>query len=642
MKKALYMLVAFAVPVLADASLARADGAVRVQMGADRTDASLTDNIVVQISVQVQSNEEPRIEVPQFEGFQIVQRGMQRPMSFSIGFGQAAPTVTSATNYTFVLQPAAAGRFQIPPARATLGGRTYASQPLTITVHAGAGQQAQAAQPAQPGQDPNAQNQAATQSQAQAPAPQAGSDVYALDPEAFLRTVVDKTEPYQGEQVTTTLYLYTRHNLQSMPAVRAEPSTDGFWIHDLLSGNPPPEPGRVLVKGRAYWVYVLRRFAAFPLRSGDLTIGAMSLTISHDSIFDMLDPSRAQPDVERTGVPLLLHVKPLPDQGKPGDGSNVVVGKLELRGALDRAQAATGDAVTLTATIKGTGNVAGIKLADPVVPGVDVLQPETHDLVDTHDDLVEGTRTLAWLMVPRNAGTFTIPALALDTFDPTTGQYKHLTSTPITLTAVGNAKVSADAPAVAATDHTSTSAPADTATKEEAWPPLHARSALARKTPAQADSPLYALSLLLAPLLWLGSVLVPVVRRRVQSRTGSEERKRLRAAQQRLQNAEGALGSNDGPRFHGELAGALVQLVAARLGDNIAGMTRNETRGVLLGRGVSDDKVSELLELLDRCDTARFSPTGNDPNEMKRLLARGEALFTALPAPATDSPGSSS
>ena len=132
-------------------------------------------------------------------------------------------------------------------------------------------------------------------------------DVAIFDNEAFLRTVVDKVEPYEGEQVVATIYLYTRHNLQQVPAVQAEASTDGFWVQDLLSATRSLEPTRQVIKGRGYWVYVLRRFAAFPLRSGELTIGSMSLTLTRDSLFDLFDPMRGPASLDRKSVPVLLH-----------------------------------------------------------------------------------------------------------------------------------------------------------------------------------------------------------------------------------------------------------------------------------------------------------------------------------------------
>ena len=116
---------------------ARAD--VRVEMTADRTSLSMQDQVAVRIFVQTQGSEQPEISLPEFEGFQVTQRSVQRPMQFSFGFGQQAPTVTASTQYTFVLQPMGPGTFKIPPVKVSMGRNVFQSAALTLTVAGSAG-----------------------------------------------------------------------------------------------------------------------------------------------------------------------------------------------------------------------------------------------------------------------------------------------------------------------------------------------------------------------------------------------------------------------------------------------------------------------------------------------------------------------
>ncbi|MET0388341.1 MAG: BatD family protein, partial [Polyangiales bacterium] len=392
---------------------AQRDPQVRVELSADKTELPVNDNVTVRIYVQAQGSGQPDIEVPEFDGFQIVQRAVQRPMQFSFGFGNSQPVMTSTTQYTFVLVPMGAGTFKIPPVKVSFGQRVFQSKPLVLTVTG-----ASATQPPVPNaqQQPSAQNPpraqgdpAAVANAPSTPAPQASGDVAIFDNEAFLRTVVDKLEPYEGEQVTSTIYLYARHNLQQVPAVQTEASTDGLWVQDLLSATRALEPTRQVINGRGFWVYTLRRFAAFPLRSGELTIGSMALTISRESLFDLFDPQRGGPsELQRRSVPVLLHVKPLPAENRPT--GPIAVGNFEIKTGLDRSQVATGDAVTWTATLHGRGNLRGVKLADPAVNGLQILQPEVRDLTESPGDRVQTTRSFAWLVVPQVPGAHHLPA----------------------------------------------------------------------------------------------------------------------------------------------------------------------------------------------------------------------------------------
>ena len=199
----------------------------------------------------------------------------------------------------------------------------------------------------------------------------------------FLRAVADKATPYVGEQVTVTLYLYTRESLRGPPATELEPTMDGFWVHDLLEGAQSREQ-RQVVQGAVYAVYPLRRFAAFPLRSGELTISPMALRIDTSSVFDMLGGRRrGEPVVSRKSEPLVFQVKPLPERADPQ--GEPLVGRFTIESKLDRASSATGDAVTLTVVVRGQGNVRDVKLRRPS-QRIDVLEPDVKDLIEAPND----------------------------------------------------------------------------------------------------------------------------------------------------------------------------------------------------------------------------------------------------------------
>lgn len=602
---------------------------VRVELSADRNQLSVNENVTIRIYVQTHGAGQPEIEVPEFEGFQIIQRAVQRPMQFSFGFGNSQPVVTSTTQYTFVLAPMGPGTFKIRPVKVSLGQRVFESKALALTVTGQPGSQA-----APDDANANTQRQhslsggtvqAPAADTAQTPAPQASGDVAVFDNEAFLRTVVDKVEPYEGEQVTSTIYLYTRHNLQQVPAVQTEASTDGFWVQDLLSATRSLEPTRQVIKGRGYWVYVLRRFALFPLRSGELTIGSMALTLTRDGLFDLFDPMRGPSALERKSVPVLVRVKPLPTENKPS--GPVVVGNFEIKTALDRAQVATGDAVTLTATIRGTGHLGALKLPDPNLKGLQVLQPEVHDLTESPKDRVFSTRTFAWLVVPKAPGTYQLPAMTLDTFDPATGTYKRLSSESLTLTAAGSAP--AGSVDLQADEPESAEQAGDEPTL--AWPPLRTQTELARKQTPVASHAYYPILLLVFPALWLFVAFGPSTLARLRARgSGGPEQVALKNAQRRLDEAQKALKEQDAKRFHADVAAALNAALEARLGENVTGLTQHQLRRILTERGMPTQLTNELGEVLAQCDFARFSSAHVSAVDMQRLLAQAERLWSEV------------
>lgn len=597
---------------------------LQVQMTADRNAVALGDRVVVQIQVSTRSLDRPDITLPEFHGFEVIQQSVQRPTHFSFGLG-GGQQVRSSVHYTFVLTATQEGQVVIEPVIAVMGKERVRSQPLTITVTpaGAAGPQPGAAQPpvtAVP--EPPAAAPQVEQTEGYVHAQQ-------VDPEAFIRTVIDKAEPYEREQTTVTLYLYTRERLQIAPTVDQEASTDGFWTQDLLDGKalerlPMQRVGRI-----RYNVYLLRRMAAFPLRSGELTIGAMSLTIQRpQNLFDIFGRGKPAEPLSRTGVPITLQVRALPEEGRPkGD---VAVGQYEIETALDRAQSATGDAVTLTAIIKGRGHIQSVRLPDPSLPGLQVLEPQIRDLVETENDRVGGTRKFEWLLVPQQPGTYALPPFAIHTFDPESGTYAEIEGPQVTLTAAGRAvaEMPPDDRAVA----TGNTGEGPT-TGDDALPkfgPVRTHSALLRAQQPLHTHPWFPFALLLPPLSFAGLRLRDRLRDRARNRRDSSSERAHSAASAHIAQAERAVAGGDSARFHAELASALVKMTEARMDEPLGGYTRPELQRHLCAQGMDEALARALIQQLERCDQARFSPGLDSPADLRSSLEKGQAIYEQL------------
>jgi len=577
---------------------------VTVSMTADRTQVQVGEQLEVQIRADVSGADVSNVEPPDLSAFRVVGQTVARPMQFRFGAGNRQQIIQSTTVYSYRLQAVSEGRFEIGPAKVYAAGRSYTSNGLTLVVGAGGGGATPGVPPAQP--------------------PAGPLDGAVFDAQAFVRTVVDRSSPWVGQQATVTVYLYTRTQVRSSPVIHREPTADGFWVHDLLSPARTLEPQRQVVSGLPYNVYVLRRFAAFPLRSGPLTIGALELSFDTGSVLDLFNPQIAT--VRRAGVPVTIDVKPLPEQGRPG--GPIAVGTFELAARLDRTQVATGDAITLTATISGTGNVSDAQMTLPAIPGVRVLQPQIRDQVTAQGDLVGGTRTIEWLLVPERAGTYTFPDLALPTFDPVRGAYARVAAAPLTLVAAGNAIDSAGP------DPTDTTSP-DGTNPDSAEPltlgPVRTRSDLARGVRPVTDSPWFSVALALPPALWLALVLAGVIRRRLRARDGFAVAERaVRVARRRLGKARTLASNGDARGFYGEVSQVLKEVLEVRLGEAVGGYTYSQLLGHLVSRGMEQDLASRLVDELEGLEFARFSVSGVETDEMGHCTRRVGALLERI------------
>ncbi|MDZ7741413.1 MAG: BatD family protein [Bacteroidota bacterium] len=261
----------------------------------------------------------------------------------------------------------------------------------------------------------------------------------------FLRAIVDKKNPYQGEQVVVTYKIYTRVAARS-PTVKKYPSFPGFWSVDLTDAGSQMQQRREILNGEQYVTAVVSQVALFPQKSGELSIEPMQLDVqvqvqtqqrrsrTGDSFFDRFfdDPffnNIQYVDKNLVTTPVKINVKPLPLSNRPSsfDGA---IGNFNLRYDLDKTETNTNEPLTYKITISGNGNLELID--DPDVkfpPDFEVYDPKKSSNIRKNENGVSGTMTFEYLIIPRVEGTYTIDPVMFSYFDISEEKYKTL-STP--------------------------------------------------------------------------------------------------------------------------------------------------------------------------------------------------------------------
>ena len=581
-----------AIALCAPRPVSAAEPEVSVTLSAAPANASVGDSIRLEVKVTTKGGdiEDLRLDdLRKYPELNILSHQTARPMSFSIGFGSGIKS-ESSLNHTYLLQANAPGTFEFSPAVAKVSGKTYRSQPVTVTV-TGAPSSAPAnpniAPPvADPGEDPSGAK---------------------FDARAFLRTVVEPKNPYVGQQVNVTVYLYTRLRLGPQSIIPTKPAMDGFWTYDQPITNLQAQSAQV--RGLNYQVYPLIRSTAFPQRSGELTLGSPSVSFDavRASFFDA--PER----VQREGVQLTIDVKPLP---KPTP-ANAVVGSYGIDARLDRTNVNTGDAVTLTIDAGGTGNVQALRINLPPIAGVRALQPAIRDQHALNAGVFSGTRTWEWILIAETPGVHTVPSIEIHYFDPATESYSIAKSEPLTFTAVGEAK-----PTPATLEPVELGEPA----AETSFGPIRMYSALARQKVPVRERSWFAWALAIPPAAFLALIaFVGASRRREQRATTSTavQRNLLRAASD-------ALDSADPRNFYDRIVAAITHALDTHLGEPVGGLSQSELRTRLESAGFDGDLINRIVNELEGADFARFAASGADKDEMDRCLQRTSAIVERI------------
>lgn len=139
-----------------------------------------------------------------------------------------------------------------------------------------------------------------------------------------------------------------------------------------------------------------------------------------------------------------LAVRPLPGPRPPGFGG--LVGRLGVRRTVSPQELRLGEAVRVRVELRGGGNLwsAPETVAMPPVAGAELF-PQPGELRIERGGGLRVARTIVYDVVPRSAGRFELPALAIDWFDPETARFRQARA-PAVAIAVGQRAARAPAP----------------------------------------------------------------------------------------------------------------------------------------------------------------------------------------------------
>ncbi len=554
---------------------------------------------------------------PEIKGFTIL-AGPTQSSSSSIQIINNQVSRSFSYTFTYTLIAQQDGTFTIPPARVSAGGKQYSSNSVTVRVR--------------PATSPPP-GTAAPQDQ-QAPGTISSRDV-------FLRATVDKTDPYQGEQIIVTYRLYTRIPVSNYHIEQA-PSTTGFWAEELSRDRTRLLQYTDVVDGQQYTVAELRKVALFPQRSGTLRIEPLEVEIVarvqqqqqrrrtgdpfFDSFFD--DPffGRRTQNVQHTlrSNALNINVKPLPVQNRPAQFSGAV-GDFKVSATVDKTEPAANDPINLKVVISGKGNIRLIdKLNFQFPPSFEVYDPKISTDVQATQAGVSGTRTLEYLIIPRSAGNFSIKPAAFSYFHPIREQYITM-NTPEFNFSIARGEGMDMATGIAAGD-------------QQAIQYIASDIRFIRQGPFRLQTigsyffgSVKFYVLYLSPLLLFG-LFVALLQNHIKNNNDIARvkiRRATRIARKRLKQADEFLKLRMDEKFFNELSQALWGYLSDKFNLPLAELSLETVRSRLESRSVNTEIINDFIGVLEQCEFARFAP-GEKSQTMDELYQRALALITRI------------
>jgi len=556
--------------------------------------------LTVNISGADSGDAEPP-KLPQFQGFDVV-----AGPSVSTQFQWVNGRASSSKGFTYVLVPQKAGHYTLGPVEVRIGGKTYRTQPISITVTQGSSRPS-----TRRSFDPFG-NEGMT-----ARRPPAGSDV-------FVTTELDSQRAYPGQQVTLTYRLFTQVGVTGLQLQESPPLT-GFWVEEMeVATNQRGE--RKLVNGREYLEYLVKKQALFPNTPGKLKIPSVTFAIAARTGGDFFGVFGQSETIYRKTDELALEVLPFPSQGRPPNFSGAV-GSYNLTASLDRNAAATGDAVTLHVKLAGRGNLKMVPdLALPQLPDFTIYsskQAASARLMEGR--WIGGEKAWEYVLVPKAPGEQTIPPLSFSYFDPERERYETLTTPPLELKIARGADSGGGITGLSGIGKQSLTRQGT----DINFIKLSAGSLSPRRQPAYGS--LWYFVLLAVPIAVNVVLLIYQRESRRQSSNVvlARSRKARRSALARL-NGSIKAGRTDPRRFYDEAAAALSGYLGDRFNLPEIALASDNLERTLLEKGVKTEIIGETLACLQECDFGRFVSASAAPDKMRDLVRRARSIIDTL------------
>ncbi len=527
---------------------------------------------------------------PSFEGFYKLM-GPQTSYSSSTQIINGKMSNQTSYSYAYYLQAVKVGKFVIPPATFRLKKNTYTSDSLYIEVISDSSQPQNAAS-----------GNTATDDNA---------SVGGGDEDVFVNLSLNRNEIYLGEHVVATVKIFTKVNLSGINEIKY-PSFEGFLKSDIAT-PPLTSLRQENINGTIYGTGIVQSFLLYPQITGDIEIDPVRITVliqqksaRSDPFFgDFFSSYQTIPKAVASRM-VKVKVKPLPGV-QPPDFSGIV-GKVDLKAVLSKDTVNVNDAVNFKITVSGSGNLKiaaapGLKLP----PDVEVYDPKVTDDIKNGTNGSSGQKSFDFLLIPRHYGDFTIPPVSYSFFNTSKGAYETLTTKEFHFYARKGA------------DQGSGVTVYGGVSKEDVQY-IGKDIRFIKSSPGKIIGPgnliLTKRSFYYGYLFSFFAFLVVLFLRREHIRRNADvsrvrNRKAAKVAVKRLRKAALYLKNKEIDKFHEEILKSIWGYLSDKLNIPVSNLSRNNAIDSLSDKGIDEERIKKLTDILDICEYARFAPSAS-------------------------------
>lgn len=579
--------------------------------------ASAPDAVAVgdqfRLSYTVTTQKVRDFRAPSIKGFEVLM-GPSRSQQSSVQMINGQTTSTSSITFTYILMATAEGDFTIPGATITAEGNQMVSNSVHVKVL-----------PADQQSSGSTSGNGGRQS-----ASRASSGTSVSNSDLFIKATASKTTVYEQEAFLLTYKIYTLVDLRAFDNVKL-PDFKGFHSQEVELPNDR-RWGLEHYNGRNYQTTVYRQFVLFPQQSGKLTIDAARFDAVIDKATQVSDPFEAffngggnvvQVKKSLLTPQLTIDVKSLP-AGKPEDFSGGV-GEFNITSSINTTHVKTNDAVTVKLVISGSGNLKLLSNPEIKFPEeFEIYDPKVDNKFRLTNAGLSGSKVIEYLAIPRNAGTYKIPAVKFSYFDINSRSYKTLTTEEYELhveKGTGNA---------AQTIANFTNKEDLKVLNEDIRFIKQNDVTLSPKGEFFFGSTTCWMFYLVPGILFV--LFFIVYRKQIAANANVAKmrtKKANKVAVKRMKQAGKLLAENKKDAFYDEVLKALWGYISDKLNIPVSRLSKDNIEEELRNYGVDDVLIKEFLDALNNCEFARFAP-GDDNQAMDKVYSASLEVISRM------------
>ena len=552
---------------------------------------------------------------PELDGFDVL-AGPYSSTSSSTSWINGKRTSSYQQTYTYTVAANREGSFSISPATIVVDGEQYKSNGLKITVLP---------------EDEDVRVGGGSQSGGAEQGVRSGSEDRKGDGDIFIRTILSKQKVYEQECLLLQYKLYFAGvDVTQFTNNTRLPEFKGFLKQELERGDVETELEHY--NGRNYYTAVLYETLLYPQHSGDIKIDAgefeavlrVQTRSQVRSIFDDFFGSYTNVTRKLTAPGVKIHVESLP-KGRPA-GFSGGVGSFGMKSEITGVDVMQNDAVTLKIVVSGSGNIKLLKT--PVVEfpeGFEEYDPKVTNNFKTTRSGMSGQKTIEYLFIPRAAGDYVIPSVEFSYFDTGLGEYKTLRTDEYKLHVRRQA------------GEEGSGVVSNYVGKEDIkqlGSDIRYIETSGRRTESREwiefGGVWFWLSYVL-PLL-LSGVLFVVFRRQIKERADVRRmryKKANKTAQKRLKKARSLMLEDKRMVFYEEIERAAWQYLGDRLSVETSALSKENISDRLRKRGVSEELIVDVNEVLSEAGFARYAPSG-EAGAMQQMYDKTASMIDKI------------